>query len=94
MTGGLLALSGSRKTSEPHLAAFLTAQHVNQAAGGTVVTPWEVDELPMEWIEAANGLMLELPGMRKGRQTVDKILEKWRKEHARRGPRGTRGMNG
>lgn len=50
------ALAQGGKTRQGLLAAYLTARRINQAAGGAVVAPWELDDLPDEWIDAAFGL--------------------------------------
>jgi hypothetical protein len=76
-----LALSGGKGTTDPLLSAFLLAKQINLAAGGTVVAPWEVGELPEEWIEAARGLTLTLPEMRAGKEQVEDHLAHWRKRH-------------
>lgn len=79
-----MSLARTRRTQDPLLAAFLIAQHVNEAAGGAVIAPWEVEELPEEWIDAARGLAVELPELRKGAAKVEDWKEKWRKEHRKR----------
>lgn len=87
MTRGLLALARGEGTGHPLLAAYLLAQRINQAAGGAVVAPWEVDDLPDEWIDAAKGLTDELPEMAAGAQAVEDHLKKWREEHRKKNGR-------
>ena len=67
------------------MRAYLLAQQVNAAAGGAVVAPWEIEQLPEDWLDAATGLTVELADYRKGQGEVDDILEKWRSDHSRGG---------
>lgn len=57
------------------------AQLVNRAAGGVVVAPWDIADMPEEWLEAAVKLAVELPQMRKGRAEVARIVEEIKKRH-------------
>lgn len=84
MTAGALDLARKRGTEHPLLTAYLRAQHVNRACGGAIVKPWEVDSLPDEWIDAAEVLVQDLPGMQAGTRQVENYLEKWRKRHRER----------
>lgn len=78
MNAGLLALANNQGTSNPLLKAYLIARRINTYIGGGVIAPWEVDQLPEEWLDAINGLTIELPGMAKGYQQINEYLEKWR----------------
>jgi hypothetical protein len=49
-----LARGGS--TTDPILVGYLRAQKINQAAGGVIIAPWEVDELNDEWLSGADSL--------------------------------------
>lgn len=79
MTPALLCLADGQGTSEPHLAAIFQARQINQALGGAFVGPWDVDELPDEWLDAFRGLAVDLPGMREGKAKVEERLVEWRK---------------
>lgn len=57
------------------------ARKINGALGGPFVAPWEVDELPEDWIDAVLGLTDRLPKMQQGRRQVEKKLEELRKRH-------------
>lgn len=52
-----------------------------------VIAPWEIDELPMDWLDTFDGLTEDLPEMRKGAAQVEAIKEKWRKSHPQYGGR-------
>lgn len=45
-----------RKTDDPRLSAILLARQVNELCGGAVVAPWDVNELPDEWLDALSGI--------------------------------------
>jgi hypothetical protein len=79
-----LGLARKNGTTHPLLTAFLVAKHINLAAGGAVLAPWETGELPEEWLDAAETLISDLPSMRKGFQQVEDRLAKWRAEHRRK----------
>jgi hypothetical protein len=71
-------LSAGDGTAIPPLVNYLLAQRVNQAAGGAFVAPWDVDQLPDEWLDAAQALTDELPRMRQGRSQAKATVDKWR----------------
>lgn len=66
------------------LVAIWTARMINQQLGGAVVSPWDVDELPAEWVEAILGMATRVPAMAQGKQQVEDALEKWRKRASRK----------
>lgn len=61
------------------LAAIWLARRINEQVGGVVVAPWNVYELPGEWIDALTGMALAVPGMADGKAKVEGALEKWRR---------------
>lgn len=80
MTPALLSLAQGQGTNDQYLAGVLMARRINEIAGGSIVAPWEVNELPPEWIEAVLGLTDRLPGLQKGMQKVAEIQNAWRKK--------------
>lgn len=80
MTAELLALADGHGTSEPHLSAILRCQAYNQAMGGAVLAPWEVSDLPGEWMEVLDAMVYRLPGMAAGRRKVQEAVERVKKE--------------
>ncbi len=58
------------------LVDILRAQRINQIMGGAFISPWEVDELPAEWLDAFDALAVDLPAMRKGQAEVEETLRK------------------
>lgn len=53
------------KTTDPLLGDVFTAAIINQAAGGAIVAPWQVREIPDEWIEASVAATVELAKWKK-----------------------------
>ena len=46
---------------------------INQQLGGTVIAPWEVEQLDEIWLDVFYGLQ-ELPDLRKNYQDFEKLL--------------------
>jgi hypothetical protein len=53
------------------LVDILRAQRINGIMGGAFVSPWEVEDLPGEWLDAFDALAVDLPQMRKGQAEVE-----------------------
>lgn len=41
-----------QKTDNPYFVAVLTANKINRLCGGAVIAPWEIDQLPDDWLDA------------------------------------------
>lgn len=63
------------------LIRIFKARAVNMAHGGTVVSAWNVDDLPDEFIDACDALINDLPNMKKGTAKIDAYMAKVRAEH-------------
>jgi hypothetical protein len=48
------------------------ARMVNRQCGGAVVTPWDVDKLPQDWLDVFR--LLETDGERK-KETADRVAK-------------------
>lgn len=81
MTPALLALADGRGTNEAHLTAIYLAKMINREMGGVLVGPWDVYDLPEEWIDAFRGLAVELPGIRAGRKRAAEAVAELKKAH-------------
>lgn len=57
---------------------------VNRTLGGYAVAPWEVDDLPPEVLDPIIALATELPGMRKGVQSIEAKKQAIRDAHKQR----------
>ena len=51
------------------------------AHGGTVISAWEVDDLPDEVIDACDALVNDLPSMKRGTAKIEEYMAKVRAEH-------------
>ena len=81
MIPAFLSLAEGRGTSEPMLVKIWLARTINSQLGGAIVAPWEVDELPGEWLDALTGMATNVPAMAAGKQKVENALEHWRQAH-------------
>jgi hypothetical protein len=71
-------------SDDPILAAIFTAQNVNAALGGQYVTPWDVGQLPQEWVDACIALSVELPKIKTGVKEMDDFMASWKAKNAKR----------
>lgn len=74
-----MGLARGKGTDEPHLSSILMAQAINRIMGGALVTPWNLNDLPDDWLDAFSALAYDLPEMRAGQSKVDAALAKLRK---------------
>lgn len=74
----MLALSRGAGAGDERVEAILLARQVNLALGGPFVAPWEVKDLPADFIDAAVGVTQRLPGFVAARQGMDAKLAEWR----------------
>jgi hypothetical protein len=59
----------------------MIAQRINKAMGGAMIAPWELDELPEDWLDALMGMGTDLSNYRSGKAKVEEIFAKWRNKH-------------
>lgn len=81
MTPALMGLARNESIRHPMVADILRANEINRICGGAVISPWEIDDLPMDWLDTFEGLAVDLPKMRKGQGQVESFKERWRKQH-------------
>ncbi len=53
------------------------AQKINQVLGGIAVLPWEVDEIPDEWMDVFTGMVDELPAMTTMVKEQERMRSSW-----------------
>ena len=51
-----MKLWAHKQTNDPILGAILLARQINRLCSGAVVAPWDVYELPDEWLTAFEGM--------------------------------------
>ena len=54
------------RTDDPIYSSIMVARMVNELSGGTVVTPWDVYELPDDWLDAFTELQATINQKAKG----------------------------
>lgn len=69
-------MSANGKTQQEMLVQISRAQRINRAMGGIVVLPWEVDQVPDEWLMAFEALSDRLPRLEHGMQQLDQAWER------------------
>lgn len=77
------ALNDAARTGQTHHSQILAVQYaklINLMSGGTVIAPWEVDQLDEEWLNVFFGL-LDLPKRRESYQAFERRLIQRRNEH-------------
>ena len=64
-----------------HIQAVWLAKIINAQSGGTVIAPWEIDQLPEEWLDLLLGIGTDLQQMKEAQDRVDAWFKKTRREH-------------
>lgn len=81
ISGSVGELARTGKTGDPVLTAIFLAQHINTAAGGTVIAPWDIPDLPDEWPLGALALNTRLEKAKKANKIIDQKLAAWQANH-------------
>jgi len=66
------------------MTEIVLARNINTSLGGPFVAPWEVGELPNDWIDMVISLGGKLPRYQETRRKVENIFDKWRAEHRKK----------
>jgi hypothetical protein len=83
LTAALLEVARTDKTSDATFQAIFTAEMINRMSGGVVVAPWDVWQLPQDWLDAFKALAVDLPNYKKGIQRVNELAAAWREKAMR-----------
>lgn len=78
----------NKSTADPFLAAIFRAEYINHRAGGAVIAPWEVKDLPDEWLIAYEALQ-DAPAREAQRKRLEKYHDEFKRNHPQYG-RGRR----
>jgi hypothetical protein len=76
-------LAKNGQTTDPLLAAILTAQTINRFVG-TQLKPWELDQVPEEFIHATLSLTDQLPKYLEHEQKVKASDEAFKNERRKK----------
>jgi hypothetical protein len=71
------------RTTHPQLSRIYLARTFNGLCGA-VIAPWEIDDLPDEWLDALLALTDDLPELQSGLQQVKQIQDQIRAQYARK----------
>lgn len=77
----MLELAQTGRTHDLYLSQVGQAQMVNRVLGGYAVGPWDVGELPADWMDVFRGLENELPGMQNGMRQVEAVRDRFLRSH-------------
>jgi hypothetical protein len=64
LTSALFEVAREGRTNDEHLSNIFRAQKVNEVMGGMALMPWDVGDLPDEWMDVFCGLTDELPKLK------------------------------
>jgi hypothetical protein len=68
-------------TRHPLLIAISLARMINQASGGAVISPWEVEHLDESWLDGFRFVNDELVSAAGSRQKVQAAKNRWLSQH-------------
>ena len=71
-------LAEGKGSNNPMLTAIWMARKINQVLGGPFVGPWEIEELPGDWLDAIIGMETTVPRLAAGKAQVESAIERWR----------------
>jgi len=80
-----MATSGT--SSHPHIIAISTAEMINRFSGGTVIRPWEIEDLPGDWVTTFRYVVEKFPGIQAGVKDAKKIIDDIKRSHPQYGKR-------
>jgi hypothetical protein len=76
----MLLVGRKKPTNHPKLLAVYRAQVINLQCNGTVIAPWEVDQLDEEWLAVFTALADTDRWSRNSQQFENRLQER-RREH-------------
>ena len=80
MSAALVEIARANQTSDPLLGAIFLARSINEQVGGALVAPWEVAQLPGDWLDAFSLLRTDLTRMRQNLREFDQYVASWRRK--------------
>lgn len=69
--------------ADPDLQAVYLARTINQAAGGAVIAPWQVAELPDTWLDLFQAMSTDMPQAAAAIGKIEARKAQIRAEHRR-----------
>ena len=80
LNDALVLIAQKKSVYHLRLLSVQTARLINLYSGGTVIAPWEVDQLDEEWIDVFFGIA-GLPELRSHYQAFENRLAERRRQH-------------
>lgn len=80
----MLALSAGNGTNDPLLVSILTARQINTALGGPFVSPFEVGQIPDEFVDACMLMNTKLPQFQEARRKMEQRKTEFRNRSLRK----------
>ena len=77
----MLDLAAHGGTAEWPVADILAARKFNLMLGGALIAPWQLADIPDEWLMATTMLTDGLPKMRAGFSEIEMLKAKIRSQH-------------
>jgi hypothetical protein len=65
------------RTGNAKLKAVFIARDINRNCSGAVVAPWEIEQLPDDWLDTFLALNNDMPEMQEGQKKVEDLRAKW-----------------
>lgn len=63
------------------IAAIWLARTINKHSGGTVIAPWQINDLPEDWIDVFVGLERDLPTLQAQQKKIKDRFAKMEAAH-------------
>jgi hypothetical protein len=67
-------------TRDPMLGAVYLSEYINRRNGGVLVTPWDVDELPDEYVTLYQALQ-RVDAQAKKKNALESMFTSFRRKH-------------
>lgn len=75
-------MAEGRAQKHEQINAINIAKVINRYSGGAIIAPWEIDQLPDEYVATFIALADELPTMKSVIDKHKSIMDVWRKKHS------------
>lgn len=76
----MLEAASTHQTDHPRWKMIMLAEQINRRSGGALVAPWELEQLPDEWLDAYDILLRGVP-QTKYKNPLENLFVKFRRQH-------------
>lgn len=74
-------MAKGKPIDNPYLVGIVRAKQINQQVGGFMIAPWDISELPEDWLLVFDGLANQLPELQVAQNKVTDKLAELRKRY-------------